>query len=428
MPIRRLLLASVLLAEMVSVHGQDTITVPIAPDTVASSGGVSYVYSSLFSNEAVGGDPSATLPLRVASELDSLMGDKMLATSQVGLCVYDITADSLLYGYNMQQTMRPASTEKLLTAITALHVLGGSYRFETSLFTDGHVEDSVLTGNLYIRGGMDPAFGHDDMNAFANSLSERGVKRIAGQIVADVSLKDTLRWGSGWCWDDEMERLTPLLYNGKDRFMEEFFGALADDSIASSGTYIIGKTPPQGDVFCLASRYHTIDQILMPMMKESDNMYAEALFYQIGASRGYEYATAEQSAAEIKALINRIGMDASLYRIADGSGLSLYNYTSPELLVAMLCYAHSRSNIFEHLYYALPVAGVDGTLSRRMLRTSAENNVYAKTGTLEGVSTLAGYAWSRERHLLAFAIMNQGIMSNRRAHVFQDKVCRILTE
>ena len=64
----------------------------------------------------------------------------------------------------------------------------------------------------------------------------------------------------------------------------------------------------------------------------------------------------------------------------------------------------------------------------RMLRTSAESNVYAKTGTLEGVSTLAGYAWSRDRHLLAFAIMNQGILRTRHAHAFQNKVCRILTE
>ena len=261
-----------------------------------------------------------------------------------------------------------------------------------------------------------------------DALAQAGVDSVAGRLCADVSMKDTLQWGWGWCWDDEMERLTPLLYNGKDCFMAEFFSALQDDSIKSRGTFSYGITPHEGEVFCLVSRYHTIDQILMPMMKESDNMYAEALFYQIGAGKGNDYATAEHSAARIKELINRIGLDASRYRIADGSGLSLYNYSSPELLVAMLRYAHSRTNIFEHLYYSLPVAGVDGTLSRRMLRTSAESNVYAKTGTLEGVSTLAGYAWSRDRHLLAFAIMNQGILRTRHAHAFQNKVCRILTE
>lgn len=406
---------------------QDTVSVPVVPDTVSLASGVSYVYSSLFD----GASPADSLmpwPQRVKSRLDSLMSDELLSTSQLGMCVYDITADSLLYGHNMQQTLRPASTEKLLTAITALHVLGGSYRFVTSLYVDGEVRDSVLYGNVYIKGGMDPAFGHDDMRAFANSLIEKGIYRIDGEIFADISFKDTLRWGSGWCWDDEMEKLTPLLYNGKDCFMEEFFSALADDSIKSRGTFSYGNMPDEGDVFCLVSRYHTIDQILMPMMKESDNMYAEALFYQIAAGKGNGYVTAGQSADKIKELINRIGLDASRYRIADGSGLSLYNYSSPELLVAMLRYAHSRTNIFEHLYYSLPVAGVDGTLSRRMLRTSAESNVYAKTGTLEGVSTLAGYAWSRDRHLLAFAIMNQGILRTRHAHAFQNKVCRILTE
>ena len=131
-------------------------------------------------------------PQRVKSRLDSLMSDELLSTSQLGMCVYDITADSLLYGHNMQQTLRPASTEKLLTAITALHVLGGSFRFVTSLYVDGEVRDSVLYGNVYIKGGMDPAFGHDDMRAFANSLIEKGIYRIDGEIVADISFKDTL--------------------------------------------------------------------------------------------------------------------------------------------------------------------------------------------------------------------------------------------
>ncbi len=365
---------------------------------------------------------------RVRLRLMEALSDELFCTSQIGLYVYDITADSMLFGYGMRQTLRPASTEKLLTSITALDLLGGSYRFATSLYVDGEVKDSVLYGNVYIKGGMDPAFGHDDMRAFASSLAERGVRRIEGGIYADVSFKDTLKWGSGWCWDDGLERLTPLLYNGKDCFMPEFFNALAEDSIKSSGTFTYAKMPPVGDVFCLVTRYHTIDQILMPMLKESDNIYGESLFYQFGSETHDEYATAEMSAAKIRGLINRLGLDASRYRIADGSGLSLYNYGSPELLVSMLRYAKSRSGIFDHLYFALPIAGVDGTLARRMIGTTAEGNVYAKTGTVAGVSTLAGYAWSSEMHLLAFAIMNQGVLRILPAHMFQDKVCCILTE
>lgn len=426
--IRRLLFLVFLFTVVVPANAQDNdssvvVTDTVTPDIVLSSD-VSLPNDSVFA----GNDTLLPWVERVRTRIDALLTDDMFSTSQYGICIYDITADSMILEHNMRQTLRPASTEKLLTAITALHLFGGAYRFETSLYVEGSVEDSVLHGNVYIKGGMDPAFGHDDMRAFAYALVEKGIYRIEGDIFADVSFKDTLQWGNGWCWDDEEERLSPLLYNGKAIFMNKFFEALADDSIECVERYSFRCIPDTGDVFCLVSRYHTVDQVLMPMMKESNNMYAEAMFYQLGAGKKHDYATAEQSAARIKELINRIGLDASRYRIVDGSGLSLYNYASPELLVSMLRYAHSRTNIYEHLYHALPIAGTDGTLSRRMRGTAAEYNVHAKTGTLEGVSTLAGYATSPEEHLLAFAIMNQGILHTRNAHTFQNNVCRIITE
>lgn len=427
MSMRKLLFSAFLFLLAPFAKAQDSVNITTVADTVFPAAENPDIYS-FEADSTVPADSLLPWAQRVRNRLESLVSDNMFAVSQLGMCVYDITADSLVFQHNMYQTLRPASTEKLLTSITALHFLGGSYRFVTSLYVEGAVEDSVLHGNVYIKGGMDPAFGHDDMRAFANSLIEKGIYSIDGEIYADVSFKDTIKWGSGWCWDDESSSLTPLLYNGHDNFMEKFFEALADDSIKSKGTFSFKQVPSGADVFNIVSRYHTIDQVLMPMMKDSDNMYAEAMFYQLGAGKKNDYATAEQSAGRIKELINRIGLDASRYRIADGSGLSLYNYVSPELLMRMLCYAYSRSNIFDHLYPSLPVAGVDGTLSRRMTGTTADDNVHAKTGTLEGVSTLAGYAVSSENHILAFAIMNQGIMRHRSAHAFQNNVCRIITE
>ena len=93
-----------------------------------------------------------------------------------------------------------------------------------------------------------------------------------------------------------------------------------------------------------------------------------------------------------------------------------------------LLYARQRTNIYGHLYPSLPVAGEDGTLRSRMRGTKAQYNIHAKTGTLEGVITLAGYATSSEGHELAFAIMNQGVLHAANARRFQDRVCRALTE
>ena len=406
------------------LHGGAQTVIPLSPaDTMVVAQGGSVVAAE--DSVAAAGDSLLPWAQRVRQRIDRLVSAPMFETSFTGIGVYDITADSLVYSKDIRQTMRPASTAKVLTAITALQQLGGSYRFETSLYTEGAVEDSVLKGNVYIKAGMDPMFGHDDMRAFAAAIRELGIDSIAGEIRADVSVKDTLKWGEGWCWDDDMPPLRALLYNGRDRFMDEFFSALSEQGVKFTPAYSIMKV---GTAKCIITRYHTIDQILMPMLKESDNTYAESLFYQLGAQDKRDYAGAKLSAAKVKAMISRMGLDASRYVIADGSGVSLYNYASPELLMKALVYARSRSNIYDHLYPALPVAGVDGTLERRMRGTAAQYNVHAKTGTLEGVITLAGYATSPEGHELAFAIFNQGVLHDRNARNFQDRVCRAITE
>ena len=139
------------------------------------------------------------------------------------------------------------------------------------------------------------------------------------------------------------------------------------------------------------SSVHTIDQVLERMMKKSDNFFAEAVFYQIAASTGKPLSKATDASSIIKQLIRRIGLGGQPYRIADGSGLSLYNYLSPELETMMLRHAWRNSGIYEHLAPSLPIAGVDGTLQSRMKGTAAQGNVRAKTGTLTGISSLAGY-------------------------------------
>ena len=75
---------------------------------------------------------------------------------------------------------------------------------------------------------------------------------------------------------------------------------------------------------------------------------------------------------------------------------------------------------------ALPIAGVDGTLKKRMKGSFTRDNVKAKTGTLTGISSLAGYCQAANGHMLCFAIINQGVMHGRNGRAFQDRVCTIL--
>ena len=127
------------------------------------------------------------------------------------------------------------------------------------------------------------------------------------------------------------------------------------------------------------------------------------MFYQLAASTGNKGANAKMGRALVNKLITRLKLQPNDYYIADGSGLSLYNYVSPELEVAFLRYAYANDNIYPHLITAMPIAGVDGTLEKRMRSGYAHGNVKAKTGTVTGVSALTGYCTAANGHLLCFS-------------------------
>lgn len=369
-------------------------------------------------------DVALPWPRNIQYRLDSLLRHPMFETSTVGLEVYDLTADSILYKVNEHQMLRPASTMKLLTAITAIDKLGGSYQFRTQLYYTGKVEDHTLTGDLYCVGGFDPRFNIDDMNAFVESIRCMGVDTIRGSIVADRSMKDADLLGEGWCWDDDNPPLSPLTIGRNTQFVDRFIRQLVDDGVVLDVRVSDGTLPDSA--FHLCSRFHSIDQILLRMMKQSDNFYAEAMFYQLAAHQGHRLARAKDAAAIVKRLISKVGLGHRPYRIADGSGLSLYNYLSADLEVRLLRYAYRNSTVYLHLLPSLPVAGSDGTLRNRMRGSFAADNVKAKTGTLEGVSALAGYCTAANDHRLCFSIINQGVMHTSNARRFQDRVCNAL--
>lgn len=369
-------------------------------------------------------DVALPWPQNIQYRLDSLLRHPMFETSTVGLEVYDLTADSILYKVNEHQMLRPASTMKLLTAITAIDKLGGSYQFRTQLYYTGKVEDHTLTGDLYCVGGFDPRFNIDDMNAFVESIRRMGVDTIRGSIVADRSMKDADLLGEGWCWDDDNPPLSPLTIGRNTQFVDRFIRQLVDDGVVLDVRISDGTLPDSA--FHLCSRFHSIDQILLRMMKQSDNFYAEAMFYQLAAHQGHRPARAKDATAIVKRLISKVGLGHRPYRIADGSGLSLYNYLSADLEVRLLRYAYRNSTVYLHLLPSLPVAGSDGTLRNRMRGSFAADNVKAKTGTLEGVSALAGYCTAANGHRLCFSIINQGVMHTSNARRFQDRVCNAL--
>ena len=356
--------------------------------------------------------------------MDKMLDDKLLQTSQLGMMVYDLDTDQVVYAYNERQRQRPASVMKLVTSITALDMLGGDYGYSTSFCYRGTLQADTLWGDLYCVGGFDPTISRSDLRAFADTIRRFGISHIDGMIVLDLTMKDTLSYGNGWCWDDDNDKLTPLLVDKKDQFLSVFVSELKNAGISLSVTYAKGKLPQ----YCTEIYRHrsSMDKVLNRMMKESDNLYAESMFYQIAKAGSPQTAKASDASGAMKRLIHRLGLDPVNYTFADGSGLSLYDYVSAEMIVSLLRHAYSHRDIFEHLYPALPIAGVDGTLEKRMTSGPARGNVHAKTGTVTGVSTLGGFCRASNGHQLCFAILNQGVVRASDGRAFQDKVCDAL--
>ena len=388
---------------------------------------------------------------QLSTKLDSLIATSpLLETTQLGLMVWDLTADSVLYTYNHRQRMRPASTMKLLTAITMLDLYGGNYQFTTEVRYKGEIVGRTLVGDLICIGCMDPSFDNGDMNYLVDRIRVAGIDTICGRIVADKSMKDTLLLGQGWCWDDDNPCLSALLLNRKDNFVNRLTTLLTDVGVVimehgtlniehgslniehgslniEHGTLNIENSQLSTLNSPLSTVHSPLNEILTRMMKQSDNLYAEAIFYHTALSIARP-ATQKNARTAVRQLIQRLGFDPAQYNVADGSGLSLYNYLSPELLTAFLRHAWRNESIRRHLEPSLPIAGIDGTLKDRMKNTAAYRNVRAKTGTLTGISSLAGYATAANGHQLAFAIINQGVAKAKDGKAFQDKVCQRICE
>ena len=442
----------------------------------------------------------------LSARLDTLIKYKLPAGSNVGISIYDLTEGKSLYIYQSDKLSRPASTMKLLTTITALARPEADEPFKTEVWYQGVIEQDTLKGDLYVVGGYDPEFDDEALDSLVNTVSRFPFSVIAGNVYGDVSMKDSIYWGSGWAWDDTpasyQPYLSPLMlnkglvtitaspgvkgdaaniecipvssyytitnetksrtpsagrfgvsrdwlqngnnvvikgnveskrtgtvniYSSQDFFMHTFLERLQAKGVQCPAEYAFNELQRDSLSVQMASFETSVQDVVNQIMKESDNLSAEALLCRLGAqATGKKQVSAKDGIDEIHRLIKDLGHDPDNYKIADGCGLSNYDYLSPALLVDFLKFAYSRTDIFRKLYKALPVAGIDGTLKNRMKKGSAFKNVHAKTGSYTAINTLAGYLKMANGHQVAFAIMNQNVLSAAKARNFQNKVCEIL--
>ncbi len=169
-----------------------------------------------------------------------------------------------------------------------------------------------------------------------------------------------------------------------------------------------------------------LKEIVKVVNKVSHNLYAEQLMKTIGYEK-FKFGSFENGFNASKNLLKQMGINPDNLQIVDGSGLSRLNLVTPAQINSLLRFMY-QSKYFQEFYESLPIAGVDGTLSRRMKNTMAENNVRAKTGYINSVRSLSGYVTTADGELLTFVMVaNNFLVPLKLAENIQDLVCVMLS-
>jgi D-alanyl-D-alanine carboxypeptidase/D-alanyl-D-alanine-endopeptidase (penicillin-binding protein 4) len=182
---------------------------------------------------------------------------------------------------------------------------------------------------------------------------------------------------------------------------------LVRDGIEVTGEAVdiddVAPTPNRDTMTVLFThRSHPISEIAQPLLKDSINLYAEALM-RLNAAAG-AFPTNDAALEGLRKRLDSWGISSSSYQLVDGSGLSRRDAISAEAVLALLERMADRSGMSPFVT-GLPVAGVDGSLAGRMKGTAAAGNLRAKTGTMSNIRTLAGYVTARDDERLAFVIL-----------------------
>jgi D-alanyl-D-alanine carboxypeptidase/D-alanyl-D-alanine-endopeptidase (penicillin-binding protein 4) len=173
----------------------------------------------------------------------------------------------------------------------------------------------------------------------------------------------------------------------------------------------------------------TLQTLITSMLKDSDNIIADALFKTVGAHYAKEQGNwLNGNIAFHEILAKKVPLTIPPTTLLDGSGLSRYNYFTPQQIVTVLrkMYSSSEQAMF---ISALPASGVDGTLANRMDDTDLVGKIHAKTGTETAVTALAGYMDTEKNHTLIFSIMINGFVDlPEKYKVLEDEICAALNE
>lgn len=378
--------------------------------------------------------------------------------------VIDLTTGASLYRHRADSPTIPASTVKLVTAITALAVLDPAHQFPTIAVAGDEPGEVVLVG------GGDPTLAIDSVGAYPGAAR---LDALAGQVraalgeqeITKVTVDASVFTGPVYGrWDDDIPDggyvgpITGLMTDAgrvdpqqvklpAKRWSEPDVAAgraFAELLGVAPDTVTRGKAPApvSGDD---AARHDggapapgtelgrvlsmPVQRLVEIMLLDSDNVIAESLARHVALVRG-EPASFEGGAAAMRQVLADLGLPVTGVKLADGSGLSRSNKVPASLLTALLSLAaNSERTELAGIFPGLPVAAWSGTLASRF-EEEAEAGigvVRAKTGTLYGVHGIAGTVTTQEGRLLGFAFLADEVSgSQEKARELLDRAAAAL--
>ena len=370
-------------------------------------------------------DQDAPVPTAagLAPAIGVTLADPAVA-GRLAVSVVDARTGAVVLERGAGRPLLPASTAKIATAAAALAALDPAARLTTRVLS------GAVAGEVVLVGGGDPTLagtrsprGYPGL-ARLTDLADR-VRSSLGPVVVTRVLVDESLWsgerlGPGWkpsyVAEGAVAPVGPLMVDGgrvrPDRSRRHADPALAAGQalagLLGPGAVVARGQAPAGAEELGAVQSPPLSLLVERMLSRSDNDLAEALARAVALAQG-QPASFAGAAAAVGAVLAGLGVTG--VDLDDGSGLSRSNRLQPAALTRLLARAGSEDR-FAPLLAGLPVAGFDGTLARRY-RTGpgvpAAGVVRAKTGTLDGVSALAGLVQTADGRLLAFDLTADGV-------------------
>lgn len=346
-------------------------------------------------------------PESIPAAFDQLLHSPVLANP--AMILIDGSTGAVIYEKNANSQRKPASVMKILSGASALEYLNPSSSFLTTLSLGSEEK------TLVINGSFDPWFSLDDR--VAKKMHRTSLPRIAFNAMTalknanDGSLKNIKVFYTG-LYSKDVANLKAFW--ARRGFKPTMKSIGSDTAIAQSQTTVLESYSPP------------LLEILDFTMLNSDNLLAERLARLASKAAGHSFDD-KGVAITFAELLAHFQIDSSKLVIVDASGLSKENRVTATIM-GQLLFKLRKEEKFALLYQSLPVGGVSGTLKDRFTTTApnAVGLVHAKTGTLNGTVTLAGYVESAEREYVFVTLADEIPKGNRASDKARAAIDRIL--